>query len=217
MALARKVDRLVLKREKKMDVAESHVSILSVEGDIRTLMRSNKSRSVTKPSDDIVASNDAIAAGAASIADIEGLMAELQAARDYLRAEGERVRWVNANYAHLAQTASASARVIVESIGKWRIPEQASSCRPPSATGPNASADGETLAGPLEVQPVLEKTNDRTIQADALTVFPYVQHMTPESLLDGAHVSFLAAESPSAGADIAKYKSGSDRPADKGP
>jgi len=85
MALARKVDRLVLKREKKMDVAASHVSILSIEGDLRTLVRSNKSPSVPKPSDDIVASNDAIAAGAASIADIERLMAELQAARDYPR------------------------------------------------------------------------------------------------------------------------------------
>src|SRR5262249_55483107 len=101
-------------------------------------------------------------------------MAELQAARDYLQAEGERVRRVNANYAHLAQTASASARVIAESIGKWRIPEQASGHRPPSATGPSASSDGENLAGLLEVQPALEKTNDRTIQADALRVFPDV-------------------------------------------
>jgi hypothetical protein len=50
-------------------------------------------------------------------------MTELRAARDYLQAEGERVRQINANYAHLAQTASASARIIVESIGAWGIPE----------------------------------------------------------------------------------------------
>jgi hypothetical protein len=75
MALARKVDRLLPRREKKMDV------------------------------------------------DIERLMTELRAARDYLQAEGERVRQINANYAHLAQTASASARIIVESIGAWGIPE----------------------------------------------------------------------------------------------
>src|SRR5262245_48626636 len=159
MALARKVDRLVLKREKKMDVAASHVSILSIEGDLRTLVRSNKSPSVPKPSDDIVASNDAIAAGAASIADIERLMAELQAARDYLQAEGERVRRVNANYAHLAQTASASARVIAESIGKWRITAEASGHQPPTAIGPSVSPDGETLAGTFEVQPALETGN----------------------------------------------------------
>jgi hypothetical protein len=164
MALARKVDRLVLKREKKMDVVGSHVSILSIEGDIRTLARSNKSPTA-KPSDDILASNNAIAAGAASIADIERLMAELQTARDYLQAEGERVRRVNANYAHLAQTASASARVIVESIGKWRITEQASGHQSPTAIGPSASFDGETLVGPLEVQPALENIEQMQMTA----------------------------------------------------
>jgi len=139
-----------------MDVAKSHASIVdtvpvSMEGNIRTLVRSNRSPNVY----DSVASNDAFAAGAASIADIDRLMAELQAARDYLQAEGERVRQINANYAHLAQTASASARVIADSIGKWRIPEQASGYRSPSANDP--SSHGETLAGPLEVQPALEK------------------------------------------------------------
>ena len=124
MALARRA----LKRERKMDVAKSHAN----------LARSDGSPNVTKPSYDSMTSNDAVAAGAASIADIERLMAELQAARDYLRAEGERVRRANANYAHLAQTASASARVIVESIGKWRIPEQASGHQPP-AIGPSVS------------------------------------------------------------------------------
>jgi hypothetical protein len=151
MALARKV---ALKREKKMDVAESRVSLsdivpTSIEENIRTLMPSNKSQRVTKPGDDLVDSNDAIAAGAASIADIERLMADLQAARDYLQSEGERVRRVNAHYAHLAQTASASARVIVESISKWRIPAQASRHQPPTA----ASPDAETLARAFAMQP----------------------------------------------------------------
>ena len=63
-----------------------------MEGNIRTLVRSNRSANVY----DSVASNDAIATGAASIADIDRLMAELQAARDYLQAEGERVRQINA-------------------------------------------------------------------------------------------------------------------------
>ena len=170
MAFARKVTRLALKREHNMDVAKSHASIsdivpVSIDGNIRTLVPSNKSQSVTKPSDDLVASNDAIAAGAASIADIERLMAELQAARDYLQAEGERVRRANANYAHLAQAASASARVIAESIAKWRIPEQASGYRPPSATDP--SSHGETLARPLEVQPALEKMEQQLMQMTA--------------------------------------------------
>ena len=162
MALARKVDRL--KRENRMDVAKSHVSSsdivpMSIEGNIRTLVPSNRSQSV--PSDDLVASNDAIAAGAASIADIERLMAELQAARDYLQAEGERVRRVNANYAHLAQTASASARVIVESIGKWRIPEQESWHESPTAIGPSVSSEGETLAGTFEMGLALDRMDQQ--------------------------------------------------------
>ena len=94
-----------------MDVAKSHASIVDtvpvwLEGRCwNVAVRSNRSANVY----DSVASNDAIATGAASIADIDRLMAELQAARDYLQAEGERVRQINANYAHSAQTASASA------------------------------------------------------------------------------------------------------------
>jgi hypothetical protein len=111
-----------------MDVAESPVSTtdtvpMSIEGNVRTLVPSDGSPRATKTSEDTVASNDAISAGAVSILDIERLMTELRAARDYLQAEGERVRQINANYAHLAQTASASARIIVESIGAWGIPE----------------------------------------------------------------------------------------------
>ena len=67
---------------------------------------------------------DALAAGGASVAEIEKLMAELLVARDYLHAEGERVRRINANYLHLAQIASASVQVIAESLGNWRVPEQ---------------------------------------------------------------------------------------------
>lgn len=167
MALARKVDRLLPKREKKMDVAELPVSTtdtvpMSIED-----VPSNGSPSATKASEDIVASNDAITAGAASILDIERLMAELRAARDYLQAEGERVRQINANYAHLAQTASASARIIVESIGTWGIPEQASWCQPPTGTGPSVSVDTETLAGAPEVQPALEKMGQQLTQMTA--------------------------------------------------
>jgi hypothetical protein len=108
--------------EKIMDAAESKLSISdiatkTIEGGIRSIVRGNK------PVDLAGAADDVMAAGAASIADIERLMAELLVARDYLQAEGERVRRINANYAHLAQTASASVKVIAESIGRWRIPE----------------------------------------------------------------------------------------------
>ena len=71
----------------------------------------------TEPGDDIVAF------GGTSIGEIEKLMEELRVARDYLRSEGERVKSVNAHYAHLARTASASVKIIAESMGKWRVTE----------------------------------------------------------------------------------------------
>ena len=73
--------------------------------------------SATEPGDEIVAF------GAISIREIEKLMEELRTARDYLQSEGERVRRMNARYAHLTRTASASVKVIAESMGKWRTSE----------------------------------------------------------------------------------------------
>ena len=71
----------------------------------------------TEPGDDIVA------AGEISIGEIEKLMEELGIARDYLKAEGERVRRMNARYTHLSSTASASVKIIAESMSKWRASE----------------------------------------------------------------------------------------------
>ena len=98
-----------------------------------------------------VPSEDSLAAGAASIADIERLMAELLVARDYLQAEGERVRRVNVGYAHLAQTASASVKIIAESIGKWRVSQQDSVNQTAAANG-GAHAPGlsQSRDGELE-------------------------------------------------------------------
>jgi hypothetical protein len=64
---------------------------------------------------------DALVAGTASMADIDRLMNDLQIARDYLQSEGEKLQRMTSNYAHLARTASASAKVITESLGSWRL------------------------------------------------------------------------------------------------
>ena len=96
----------------------------SIEGGIRALVRRNRlavaAELIDHPCD------NALMAGAASIADIDKLMAELQTARDFLQSEAERVRRMNARYAHLAQTASASVKVIAESLGRWRDTESGS-------------------------------------------------------------------------------------------
>jgi hypothetical protein len=63
---------------------------------------------------------DVILAGTASVSEIEKLMAELQAARDYLQTEGERLRRDAARYAHLTHTALSSVKIISENMDKWR-------------------------------------------------------------------------------------------------
>ena len=148
-----------------MDAAESKLSLSdtttkTIDGGIRALVRGNRtvSTNVTAPGaagaasiNVTVPSEDSLAAGAASIADIERLMAELLVARDYLQDEGERVRRVNAGYAHLAQTASASVKIIAESIGKWRVSQQDSVNQTAAANG-DAHAPGlsQSRDGELE-------------------------------------------------------------------
>src|SRR3954462_12510662 len=58
--------------------------------------------------------------GAGSIAEIERLISDLQAARNYLKAEADRIQQDTARYAHLSDTASASVKIITESLGQWR-------------------------------------------------------------------------------------------------
>jgi hypothetical protein len=58
-----------------------------------------------------------IAAG--SIVEIEKVIGELQATRDFLRAEGERIHQETIRFAQLNQTASASVKIISESISEW--------------------------------------------------------------------------------------------------
>jgi hypothetical protein len=64
--------------------------------------------------------------GAPSIAEIERLIGDLQAARNYLKAEAERIQQDTARYAHLSDTASASVKIITESLGQWRKGNEAS-------------------------------------------------------------------------------------------
>jgi hypothetical protein len=55
-----------------------------------------------------------------SVKEIDRLIAELKSVRDYLQAEGERVQREISSYAHVSQTAMASVRVIIDSMGQWK-------------------------------------------------------------------------------------------------
>ena len=55
-----------------------------------------------------------------SVKEIDHLIAELQAVRSYLLAEGERVQRELTNYAQATQAALASVKIITDSMGQWK-------------------------------------------------------------------------------------------------
>jgi hypothetical protein len=99
---------------------------------------SRQTNTVEASSDNTVAMpaslNDVVLASAAAIQDINDIMAELQAARDQLEADAERVWLANTQYVHLAKTASASAKSITEILGQWLEHERFGGSRPPQTS-----------------------------------------------------------------------------------
>jgi hypothetical protein len=58
--------------------------------------------------------------GAISISEIEKMIGELQAAKDFLESEGERVQCEAEHYTTLTQMASASVKIISDTVAGWR-------------------------------------------------------------------------------------------------
>ena len=58
--------------------------------------------------------------GTTSIAEIEKMIGELEEARDFLQAEGERVQRETEHYTTLTQMASASVKIISDTVAGWR-------------------------------------------------------------------------------------------------
>ena len=58
--------------------------------------------------------------GAISIAEIEKMIGELQAAKDFLESEGGRVQREAEQYTTLTQMASASVKIISDTVARWR-------------------------------------------------------------------------------------------------
>ena len=103
----------------KSDSSTADTTARMLEGEICALVRGHKSAKATAPARPETG-EDALAIGLTSIAEMEKLIEDLLTARDYLQSEGERVRRLNTRYTHLAQTASASVKIIADSMGKWR-------------------------------------------------------------------------------------------------
>jgi hypothetical protein len=120
-------------------VPSSEAASKTLESGIRALVRRNRlavAAEMVEPEH----CADPLQAGATSIADIGKLMGELQTARDYLQSEGERVRQMMARYAHLAETASASVKIMADSIGRWRNSYKQADLALPHTSAPDLSA-----------------------------------------------------------------------------
>jgi hypothetical protein len=128
------------------DVASPEAASSMIEGGIRALVRRNRlavAAEMVKPEH----SDDPLKAGEASIADIDKLMGELQLARDYLQSEGDRVRQMMARYAHLAETASASVKIIADNVGRWRNSDKHADLALPHTSAPDLSP-ADDIDGP---------------------------------------------------------------------
>jgi len=55
-----------------------------------------------------------------SLSEIENLMSELEALRDLLHAEGQRVQREISGYAQLSQAAMKSTRMIADNVAQWK-------------------------------------------------------------------------------------------------
>ncbi len=56
-----------------------------------------------------------------SVKEIERLITELTALRDFVLDEGQRVQREIAGYAHMSQSAMSSTKIMVEGVSKWKV------------------------------------------------------------------------------------------------
>jgi hypothetical protein len=102
--------------------------------------------------------------GATSIAEVEKMIGELQAAKDFLESEGERVQREAEQYTTLTQMASASVKIISDTVAGWReaghpLRDHSSSSQFDLTLSP--AEDNSTSAGvPDQHQPATDPSPD---------------------------------------------------------
>jgi hypothetical protein len=88
-----------------------------IESETRDLVHSGAATPKAGPDVEIAQLVEKI--GATSIAEIEKMIGELQAAKDFLESEGERIQRETEHYTTLTQMASASVRIISDTVAGW--------------------------------------------------------------------------------------------------
>jgi hypothetical protein len=94
-------------------------SIEGTETDTEIALRKGGAASIAETETDTEIAPLIQKVGAASIAEIDRLIAELQEAKSYLLSEGERIEKEMVRYANLTQMALASAKIIFDAVSQW--------------------------------------------------------------------------------------------------
>src|SRR5262249_1282589 len=107
-------------RKKRVNVMEPWKRALEmIESESRALVQT-ETPSTPKSETDVEIAPLVQNLGTTSIAEIEKMIAKLQEARDFLQAEGERVQREAEYYSTLTQMASASVKIISDTVAGWR-------------------------------------------------------------------------------------------------
>ena len=108
-------------RKERVDVMEPWDRVLEMmESESRALAQAEATPSTPKSETDVEIAALVQNLGTTSIAEIEKMIAELQEARDFLQTEGERVQREAEHYTTLTQMASASVKIISDTVAGWR-------------------------------------------------------------------------------------------------
>jgi hypothetical protein len=90
-----------------------------IESENRDLVHAG-APSTPKPETDMEIAPLVQKVGATPIAEIERMIGELQEAKDFLQSEGERVQRETEHYTNLTLMASASVKIISDTVAGWR-------------------------------------------------------------------------------------------------
>ena len=126
-------------------------ALAATEGESRELVQAEAS-STHKTETDAEITPLIQKVGASSIAEIEKLMDELQEAKHFLQSEGERIQRETARYTNLAQTASASVKIIFDTVQEWRKAGHPVRNQSPSSASEIAPAHAKDDTGEMRVQ-----------------------------------------------------------------
>jgi hypothetical protein len=112
--------------EPKRAADDAVATASTVEGEIRDFARRDikATRRRTAPAESTADHLNSLIERVAgmSMKEIDNLIAELQAVRNFVIAEGERVQREFTNYTQATQAARSSVKIITDAMGQWKNP-----------------------------------------------------------------------------------------------